>query len=189
MFAEHALVAWLICGLASPAPPAQRAQPAAAAPAAIAPAAHTAPAAHPVPAAPPAAAGEAKAAGDSTQAPNVKFVPVPQDTSLVFLIQAGNRLYPEWKEEHRVRLHERFPLGDTRNSAEVGRFFPDFRIIDGKPMNVGRTLGNPAIRVFVFEEEAPKDSSWAFLNFPPHFSPHSFYTFQLEQVKGYPAAN
>jgi hypothetical protein len=37
----------------------------------------------------------------------------------------------------------------------------------------------------VYKEGAAVDSSWAFLNFPPHFSPRSFYTFQLKEITGY----
>jgi len=52
-------------------------------------------------------------------------------------------------------------------------------------VNFSMEMKNPAVHVLVFKEGAPVDSSWAFLNFPPHFSPKSFFTFQLKEVRGY----
>jgi hypothetical protein len=62
---------------------------------------------------------------------------------------------------------------------------PDFRMLEGKPRNVSEFLQNPAIRVFVYADSGAVDSTWAFLNFPPHFSARSFYTFQLKKIEGY----
>ena len=110
---------------------------------------------------------------------------VSDDSSLVFVLQLGNRLYPEWKEERGVHLHERFIIGDTEYTAMVTKLLPDFRIIDGKPGSLSRQMNNPAARVMVYRGGSAADSSWAFLNFPPHFSPRSFFTFQLKEVVGY----
>lgn len=111
---------------------------------------------------------------------------VGADTSLSFVLQLGNRLFPEWKEERRVRLHERFVIGDTQYWAMVTKLLPDFRIIDGKPGSVSGQMNNPAVRVMVYRDSTTAaDSSWAFQNFPPHFSPRSFFTFQLKEVVGY----
>lgn len=139
---------------------------------AIVPAAEVAPAAAPEAPVPPAAAV-------------VDSFAVTSDTSLVFVVTIGNRLVPEWKEDRRLRLQEPFVIGDTDNTGVVQRFLPDFRIIDGHPRSVSRRADNPAIRVVVSKGEAPVDSSWAFLNFPPHFSPYNFFTFQLEKIEGY----
>jgi hypothetical protein len=98
----------------------------------------------------------------------------------------GSRLYPEWKEERRVRLGEEFVIGDTDNSAIATRLLPDFRIIDGKPTSLSTAMANPAARIIVREKGAAVDSAWAFLNFPPHFSPRSFFTFKIKKVAGYP---
>jgi hypothetical protein len=104
---------------------------------------------------------------------------------LLFILEAGNRIYPDWTEEHRVHAGERFTLGDTRNEAVVAGLYPDFRIIEGKITSVSDSLNNPAIRVFVRRDGAVVDSTWAFLNFPPHFSPKSFFTFRLKEIQGW----
>lgn len=114
-----------------------------------------------------------------------KPVPAITDTTLRFVIQAGNRLYPEWKEEHTVRIGEKFFLGDTPLMGSVRQFLTDFRIIDGKMLNLSTAMNNPAVQVFVLADTGAVDSSWAFLNFPPHFSSKSFYSFQLKEVRGY----
>ena len=79
-----------------------------------------------------------------------------------------------------------FPIGDTENSGKVVRFLPSFMIVDGKPRSESAAMNNPAVRIMVYFKGTPNDSSWAFLNFPPHFSPKSFYTFQLKSITGYP---
>jgi hypothetical protein len=130
------------------------------------------------------------AAKDSTTAPPAPPlvpVPIPPDTNWVFDLIAGSRLYPDWKEEHTVKLGQLFPLGDTPFNAKVTRFLPDFGIANGKPDNWSLEMLNPAVRVFVYSDSGGYDSTWAFKNFPPHFSPKSFFTFQLKEVHGYPA--
>lgn len=129
--------------------------------------------------------GEAPTAWAQNAAP--PSVPAIVDTTIQFSIQVGNRLYPEWKEDLHVRVGERFYLGDTEFNGEVRKFLPDFRIIDGKILSLSNAMNNPAIQVFVWADSGAVDSSWAFLNFPPHFSPNSFFTFQLKEVRGYEA--
>jgi hypothetical protein len=129
--------------------------------------------------------GGATAAADTSATPLYPIVEVVPDSSVSFALQAGSRLYPDWKEDHRVRIGERFLLGDTPSSAEVRRFLPAFLIVDGKKINTSRDMLNPAVQIFVYEEGAVTDSTWAFLNFPPHFSARSFFTFQLKSVEGY----
>lgn len=116
------------------------------------------------------------------KAPDYKPVANP---ALVFVLECGSRLYPDWKEQRRVHVGEHFVLGDTRNEAVVDALYPDFRIVEGKATSISDSLGNPAIRVLVQRDGAVVDSTWAFLNFPPHFSPKSFFTFQLQDIQGW----
>jgi len=140
----------------------------------------------------PATAPAAEVRADSVAAPvaiRADSFAVTADTSLVFVLDVGSRLYPEWKETRRVHLHERFIIGDTDNAAVVTKLLPDFRIAEDGPRSMSANLANPAVRVYVYRGGAPTDSAWAFLNFPPHFSAKSFFTFQLKEVVGYPAAS
>lgn len=124
-------------------------------------------------------------ADETATAAPVPGVPPVKDPALVFVLETGSRLYPDWKEERRVHVGEYFILGDTKNEAVVEALYPDFRIIDGKAASISDSLGNPAVRVLVRRDSAVVDSSWAFLNFPPHFSPKSFFTFQLKDIHGW----
>jgi hypothetical protein len=124
---------------------------------------------------------------DTTYFPLVHLVPDSgggSDTSLVFLFETGNRLYPDWKEEHRVRLEQPFYIGDTEFHAVATRFLPDFRLVNGKPGNASREMRNPAVRVMTYRDTVLADSAWAFLNFPPHFAPRAFFTFRLREISG-----
>jgi len=127
---------------------------------------------------------------DTSLFPIIDFVPDTTsitDTSVVFALETGSRLYPDWKEPHSVRLGERFPIGDTEFSGIVTRFLPDFRLVDGRAVSASHRLDNPAVRVVTWRDSTAVDSSWAFLNFPPHFSPLAFFTFQLKAITGYAA--
>lgn len=130
----------------------------------------------------PAAELPAAAPAAVSQVPAYKPVANP---ALRFVIECGSRLYPDWKEQREVHLGEHFVLGDTRNEAVVDALYPDFRIVEGKATSISDSLGNPAIRVLVQRDGAVVDSTWAFLNFPPHFSPKSFFTFQLQDIQGW----
>jgi len=129
--------------------------------------------------------GVARAAGSEGADPGTAGAAA--DTAVVFGIEAGSRLYPDWKEAHQVRRDQTFYLGDTPMVAAVKEFMPDFRIIDGKPRSVSDSLGNPAVHVFVYADSGAVDSVWAFLNFPPHYSERSFFTFRLTGITGLPS--
>jgi hypothetical protein len=106
-------------------------------------------------------------------------VPFPADPDR-FRVRIGNRMYPEWSDEVTVALNEPFFLGDTEFTAQASEYLPDFRINKGEaPHSASPDPNNPAIHVIVLRGGAAVDSSWAFLNFAPHFSPTSFFTFQL----------
>ena len=134
--------------------------------------------------APESAQPTAPATAPAAVPPTPTFPPV-KDPALLLVIETGSRLYPDWKEERRVHIGENFVLGDTKNEAFVEALYPDFRIVAGKGASIADSLGNPAIRVFVQRDSALVDSTWAFLNFPPHFSPKSFFTFQLKGIEGW----
>ena len=101
----------------------------------------------------------------------------------IYSIEIGNRLYPDWREEQQVHEQEFFFLWDTRYTARIEEFLPDFRIGDDGPFSASPECLNPAIHVIVYDDTLATDSSWAFRNFPPHFSTESFFTFKLLEVE------
>jgi hypothetical protein len=107
------------------------------------------------------------------------------DSGLVLVVEIGSRLYPDWHEEQNLRMNQMFYLGDSEFTARIEGFVPDFRIIDKKIVNMSTELKNPAAQVVVYHDTTATDSTWAFLNFPPHYSPQSFFTFQLKEIQGY----
>jgi hypothetical protein len=110
----------------------------------------------------------------------------PPDTSLALVVEIGSRLYPDWSEEQEVPLDQFFYLGDTEFVAKIVGFVPDFRISDsGEILNYSDELKNPAAHVIIYQDTTASDSTWAFLNFPPHFSPRLFFTFKLKEIRGY----
>ncbi len=114
---------------------------------------------------------------------------VEPDTSLSLRVEVGSHMYTTWHEQLRVRLGETFFLGDSEYTARIDRFLPDFRIIDGEFTSVTRQLANPAARVIVYHDTTATDTTWAFLNFPPHYSARSFFTFKLLEIDGYVTAD
>ena len=139
-------------------------------------------------AAPVAEESSAPLTPDSTMVPAptaVRAEAGPTDTALVFVLETRSRLYEGWKEESRVHMNEPFFLADTQLRARVTRFLPDFRIDRGQFVSASNALLNPAAHVYVYADSGAVDSAWAFQNFPPHFSPRSFWSFQLKEVIGY----
>lgn len=124
---------------------------------------------------------------DTTLFPVIDFVPdttIAQDTSLVFALEIGSRLYTEWKEEQKLRIGERVFVGDTEYAVAIEGFLSDFRLVDGRPVSASREMKNPAAKIVTYKEGVAADSTWAFLNFPPHFSPDDFFTFRLLSING-----
>jgi hypothetical protein len=126
----------------------------------------------------------AETAGDSAATtPAAPTAPPPApaepDTSARFRLRVGSRLYEKWSEEHVVARRELFFLGDTDLTASIRRYFRDFKIKDGVPFDAAPEPNNPAVLVVVTRDTTAVDSVWAFRNFPPHYSPRSFFTFQL----------
>ena len=127
--------------------------------------------------------------GANTSAVAASAAVADPDTNLSLHVEIGSRMYTTWREQLRVRLGEKFYLGDSEFTARIDRFLPDFRIIDGEFTSVTQKLANPAARVIVYHDTTATDTTWAFLNFPPHFSPRSFFTFKLLEIDGYVPAD
>lgn len=97
-------------------------------------------------------------------------------------LRVRSRLYPSYKEEHKVKLYQKFFLADTDLQAVAVEFIPDFAIDTSGHNVISRsdTLNNPAVKVLVISDKEKKEEVWAFREgMMPHFSPKSFIGFEL----------
>ncbi len=99
-------------------------------------------------------------------------------------LRIRHRIFENFAETDTVRLKQDFQIGDTDYSARVVQFVPDF-VIEGKDHRVASRSNeprNPAVRVIVREKGVPQDTTWAFLNFAPHFRRNSMLSFQIMRI-------
>jgi hypothetical protein len=97
----------------------------------------------------------------------------------------GSRVFADFQDLQTAPLGKEFRVGETDFSARVVEFVPDFAI-DGKSHKVvtrSNVPRNPACRIIVKEKGVPKDTSWAFVNFPPHFSRKSVISFRVVKIE------
>jgi hypothetical protein len=97
----------------------------------------------------------------------------------------GHRVFTEFRDQVSVKLHESFRAGDSEYSAKAVEFQPDFTM-DLKSRKVTSRSSeprNPAVRVIVWKNGVPQDTSWAFLNMPPHYARNSMLAFRLTHVE------
>jgi hypothetical protein len=66
----------------------------------------------------------------------------------------------------------------------VVEFVPDFSmdLKSKKVVSRSNELRNPAFRIIVRERGVPQDTSWAFVNMPPHFARNSMLAFKVLRV-------
>jgi hypothetical protein len=114
-------------------------------------------------------------------------VVIPPGSPKVRSVTLGvrHRVYHDFVDTRVVRMREPFAIGDTPFSATVLDFVPDF-VLD---LDAGRITSrsteprNPAFRIVVREEGVPTDTTWAFLNMPPHFAPKSLLAFKVMRIE------
>ena len=106
----------------------------------------------------------------------------PKVKEITLLI--GNRAFPDFMDVEKAPIGKEFQVGETDYTARVVEFLPDFAIDIKKHRITSRSnaLRNPACRVIVRRKGVATDTSWAFVNFPPHFSPRSLLSFRVVQV-------
>lgn len=127
-----------------------------------------------------AACAVAAAPPDSGKAAYDKPLKVKTVTVLM-----GHRIYTDFHDIQTVPLGKDFQVGETDYTARVVEFVPDFAI-DGKTHKVvsrSSVPRNPACRIIVRENGVPKDTSWAFVNYPPHFSRRALISFRVVRIE------
>jgi hypothetical protein len=95
-----------------------------------------------------------------------------------------HRVFQQFSEVQKVALQKEFPIGDTEYSARVVRYVPDFamELKTGKVVSRSNEPRNPAFQIIVKENGAAKDTTWAFLNMPPHFARNSLLAFKIARI-------
>jgi hypothetical protein len=95
-----------------------------------------------------------------------------------------HRVFPDFAEKTSVKIGEEFPIGDSRYTGKVVEFVPDFSmdLKSKKVVSRSNELRNPAFRIIVRERGVPQDTSWAFVNMPPHFARNSMLAFKVLRV-------
>lgn len=95
-----------------------------------------------------------------------------------------HRVFPDFRDQHRVRLNREFPLGDTEYSARVIRYVPDFQmdLERRRVFSLSDQPRNPAFQIVVRRNHVPHDTSWAFLKSPPHFGTRAYFAFQVLRI-------
>ncbi len=106
----------------------------------------------------------------------------PQVEGVTLVVR--HRVFADFFEVDSVGLRQDFPIGDTPYSARVVEFVPDFAMDLKTHRVLSRTseLRNPAVRIIVRDKGTPQDTTWAFLNMPPHFGRKSILAFTLVRV-------
>jgi hypothetical protein len=100
-------------------------------------------------------------------------------------LRVTHRVFADFMEEDKVRMKEEFRIGDTDYTARVVEFVPDFTLDmkTGRVRSRSNELKNPAARIIVKQKGVPRDTSWAFLNFPPHFAAKNILAFQILRIE------
>ncbi|MBI5710479.1 MAG: hypothetical protein HZC42_09280 [Candidatus Eisenbacteria bacterium] len=126
-------------------------------------------------------AGLLGAAGAAVAGP-VSSVRLVKVEAVTFEIR--HRIFPGFREQDQVKLKEDFQVGDTPYSARVVEFVPDFAmdLKSRKVLSRSNEPKNPAFRIIVREKGVPQDTTWAFLNMPPHFARKSMLAFQVLRI-------
>ncbi len=95
-----------------------------------------------------------------------------------------HRVFANFHDRVDARLGREFRIGDSDYTGRVIQFVPDFTM-DLKTRRVttrSQEPNNPAFHVVVRKNGVPQDTTWAFLNMPPHFARKSLVAFLATRV-------
>jgi len=136
---------------------------------------------------PPAGAPPASAARASSSAsrPVAAAAAGPKLRVRSITLRIGNRAFPDFSDQVTTRLKQEFSIGDTKYSGKVVEFVPDFvmGMQSRKVVTRSNEPRNPAARIIVRNAGVPQDTTWAFMDMPPHFARRSLIAFKLVRVE------
>jgi hypothetical protein len=124
-------------------------------------------------------AGPAMGAGPETASPARKL------KVKRIALAVRHRVFHDFHDELDVKLGEEFPVGDSDYSGKVIRFVPHFAIEDKtrRIVTLSNEPRNPALQIVSIQKGQPHDTTWAFLNFPPHFSKRAILAYQILRIE------
>lgn len=95
-----------------------------------------------------------------------------------------HRVFKTFSDVQAVSLNKEFLVGDSDFSARVVRYVPDFAmdLKSGKVVSRSKEPKNPAFQIIVKEKKVAQDTTWAFLNMPPHFGRKSMLAFKIVRI-------
>jgi hypothetical protein len=99
-------------------------------------------------------------------------------------LRVRHRVFPGFKEDHRIALKKDFAIGDTDYTARVVEYVPDFAMgmESKKVFSRSNEPNNPAFRIIVRMKGQPQDTTWALLNMPPHYTRKSLLAFKVMRI-------
>jgi len=101
-------------------------------------------------------------------------------------VRVTHLLYPDFVEIHKIKMHEKFQVGDTDLSAGIVEFVPDFSIdtLTKKVVSLSPELNNPAFKVYVVQGKEKKEEGWAFFKTSvPHYTRQTRLRFEILEFK------
>jgi hypothetical protein len=95
-----------------------------------------------------------------------------------------HRVFHEFADQQAVELNKDFLVGDTKLTARVVQYVPDFTmdLSTGKVISRSQEPRNPAFKIVVREGKAYRDTTWAMLSLPPHFARNSYLAFKVMRI-------
>lgn len=86
--------------------------------------------------------------------------------------------------EYRVREGESFTIPKSGLTVKLSRFFTDFVIEDGQPLNRSAESNNPAAELLIYQDDRFHQRTWVFKNFPDfHGAKDLDYEFTLKEFE------
>jgi len=95
-----------------------------------------------------------------------------------------HRVFRNFHDQVEARLKQEFRIGDSDYTGVITEFVPDFAmgLESHKVMTRSQEPNNPAFHIVVRKNGVPVDTTWAFLDMPPHFTRRALVAFIATRV-------
>ena len=95
-----------------------------------------------------------------------------------------HRVFRNFHDQVEAHLKQEFRIGDSDYTGVITEFVPDFAmgLQSHKVMTRSQEPNNPAFHIIVRKNGTPVDTTWAFLDMPPHFTRRALVAFIATRV-------